>query len=63
MSRKGRTIDRDNPERKGPLKIEAELTRVQQRASARLGTGIGRRALEVMLSKLGQIDEEKNRGD
>jgi len=36
----------------GPLQIGAELVRVRQRASARLGAGIGAQAVEMMLSKL-----------
>ncbi len=54
----------DPVKRGGPLQIEAELGRVRQRAKARLGTGIDRRSVEAMLSKLEkQNDEEKNRND
>ena len=48
----------------GPLEIEAELNRVRQRAKARLGKGIDRRSVEVMLSKLDdQNEKEKTRSD
>jgi hypothetical protein len=63
MGNKRQSVDSVLVKRSGPLQIEAGLSRVRQRSKARLGKGINRRAVEVMLSKLDdQAGEEENLG-
>jgi hypothetical protein len=60
MSNSGQ-VGLDRGKQTGSLQIGVELVRVRQRASARLGAGIGARAVQMMMSKLDGVTEKEEK--